>query len=304
VAEGAAQTVEGILERMKELAAQAASDNVDSTGRQRLDDEFDSLRSEITRIVNTTEFQNSKLLDGSFGTSVDTNVANSTILTGQDVYSADLAGTSADTYTVTDQTGAANQLQITNTDGDSQVVTLASDGKQSVTFDQFGITLNLEDAFARNSDGSAGNSNTAGDVVVTGSSGSFMVSSSGSYSSHDLVTLSGIDLTLSTLTIDGANGDLTSASAAQTTLTNLDTAVGKVSDAFADVGAAQNRIDFASANVDITVENFQAAESVIRDADMAFEVSQMTRYQILQQAGTAVLAQANQTPQSVLSLLR
>jgi flagellin len=91
---------------------------------------------------------------------------------------------------------------------------------------------------------------------------------------------------------------------AQAGLTSIDDAIAVVSSVFGDIGAAQNRIEYARSNTNITVENFQAAESVIRDADMAFEVTQMTKYQVLQQAGTAVLAQANQTTQGVLSLLR
>ena len=70
------------------------------------------------------------------------------------------------------------------------------------------------------------------------------------------------------------------------------------------IGAAQSRIEFAQSNVATTYQNVVAAESSIRDADMAFEMTQFTKAQILQQAGTAMLAQANQAPQSVLSLLR
>ena len=77
-----------------------------------------------------------------------------------------------------------------------------------------------------------------------------------------------------------------------------------ISTAFSDIGSVQNRIEYAQSNTNSTAENLLAAESVIRDVDMAAEVTQMTKFQILQQAGTSMLAQANQAPQGVLSLLR
>ncbi len=73
---------------------------------------------------------------------------------------------------------------------------------------------------------------------------------------------------------------------------------------FGDIGAAQNRLEYATQNVKTSIENFAAAESTIRDADMAAEMTELSRVQILQQAGTAMLAQANQAPQGVLQLLR
>ena len=84
----------------------------------------------------------------------------------------------------------------------------------------------------------------------------------------------------------------------------LHPAIDDISNALADIGTAANRIDFAFATAESTVENLSAAQSVIRDADLAFEVTQMTKFQILQQAGTAMLAQANASQQLVLSLLR
>ena len=79
---------------------------------------------------------------------------------------------------------------------------------------------------------------------------------------------------------------------------------GVVASAQGDIGAAQNRISYAQDNLKTSIQNYSAAESVIRDVDMADEMTKLTKNQILQQAGTAMLAQANQAPQSVLSLLR
>src|SRR5690606_32893468 len=87
-------------------------------------------------------------------------------------------------------------------------------------------------------------------------------------------------------------------------LAALDAALAKVDGLRSDLGAIQNRFESTIANLNNTVNNLSAARSRIEDADYAVEVSNMTRAQILQQAGTSVLAQANQVPQGVLSLLR
>jgi flagellin len=105
-------------------------------------------------------------------------------------------------------------------------------------------------------------------------------------------------------TITGGVGDIKTATAAQTALTNVDTAIGKVSDERAKLGAVQNRFEHKINNLSVAVENLSASESRIRDTDMAAEMMSFTRSQILSQAGTAMLAQANQAPQGVLSLLR
>jgi flagellin len=95
-----------------------------------------------------------------------------------------------------------------------------------------------------------------------------------------------------------------SAGARSGVIATLDTAIANVSDARSELGATQNRLEHTIANLQVASENLSASESRIRDADMAQEMVQFTRSQILQQAGTAMLAQANQVPQSVLSLLR
>jgi flagellin len=96
----------------------------------------------------------------------------------------------------------------------------------------------------------------------------------------------------------------TSNTTAQTAITNIDTAIKNVSTARATLGSVQNRLEHTVANLGVAVENLTASESRIRDADMASEMVNYTRNSILSQAGTAMLAQANQVPQSILQLLR
>jgi flagellin len=307
VAEGATQTISSIVDRMKELATQGASDNVDDAGRGRIKSEFNALQTEIDKIADTTKFQGKTLVNGNFGTSLDTNAANSTALAaGTGVYSASISGAAAGDYTISDSAVAG---EVTLTLGSTtQTLTGISDGKQSLNFSQFGVTVETDTNFTV-FDGTAAGSAKAKIVQVDAGSngGSFLVRSSGAYSTDDLVTLSNIDLNAAALSIDSGSITLTgngTASEYQTALTSLDSAISSINSAFGTIGAAQNRIEYAQQNTDAASLNLSAAESVVRDVDMAEEVTQMTKFQILQQAGTSMLAQANSAPQGVLSLLR
>lgn len=114
----------------------------------------------------------------------------------------------------------------------------------------------------------------------------------------DGVTAAGLGLDSTDIT------DKTNATAALAILTSGGTAQTRLNAVIGAIGAAENRLDYAAATLAVRVQNVQAAESVIRDTDVAQEMTQFTKLQILQQAGTAMLAQANSTPQSVLTLLR
>jgi flagellin len=141
------------------------------------------------------------------------------------------------------------------------------------------------------------------DYSATGASLTFQVGAG----SGDTLAISS-DLALDA---DGSSGifsgDLTAidvTSAASTAITTIDTAIADVSTARASLGATQNRLEHTVTNLSVAVENLSASESRIRDTDMAYEMVNFTRNQIMSQAGTAMLAQANQVPQSVLQLLR
>jgi len=115
-----------------------------------------------------------------------------------------------------------------------------------------------------------------------------------------LVTIDQLDS--STLTIDAI--DLTSSTLALAALTSIDAAIEKVADIRGNLGVAMNRLEYTVANINVMIENTVASESRIRDVDMAAEISNFTRLQILQQSGVSMLAQANAQPQSVLALLQ
>ncbi len=508
IMDGAAQNVQSILERMKELAAQSASDTVDSSARTKINNEYQSLSGELDRIVSTTKFEGATLLNGTFGSksttdgTVKTSASSliggdvsgvtvttaatyqnystlnaSVVVVGEtaptsvngDALTVDsqavvntltsapitltktasvatavaattnglaigggqtVTGVTATTAQVTgDYTlhatanGAVTDFQLTGPGGYSSTVAGVVDGAGSVTFTGGvvvtlaggkvqadytaldGKKINIRDSYTLNisgggatadsanivDDGSTKNAqfvnygfhiavptgggaaldgqtfsvtdqlalkltgvnansgqtqtqqvninaapanqqlafatfgvridlgagatdptlraqiNTGGknQVVQNGSrQAQFLVSSSQSYTGNDLISLSSIDLTAATLGVTTTGVDLTTGTGAQAALTTIDNAISTVGTAIGAIGAAENRINYANQNVMTAIQNFTAAKSAIKDVDMAAEMTTFSKNQILSQAGTAMLAQANQLGASVLSLLR
>jgi flagellin len=143
----------------------------------------------------------------------------------------------------------------------------------------------------------------SGQSVFSGSSRTFQIGAN----SGDTLALTFSALSASSVGSDGVNlstVSLTSQTAAAAAIDSLDSAIASVSSQRANLGANQNRLEHTIKNLAVSSENLSAAESRIRDTDMASEMVNFTRNQIMQQAGTSMLAQANQVPQSVLSLLR
>jgi len=198
-ADGAANETTGLLTRMRELAVQSSNGTLSSSDRTNLNTEYQALASEIDRISDVTEFNGSKLMDG---------------------------------------TGSAT------------------------TKFQVGIDV------------------TANDTINADLSGNW-----------DAATLT------------GGTGDLTTQANSNTAITNLDTAIDAVSTRRAAFGSLNNRLDVTISNLSTARENTTAANSRIRDVDVASETASMTRNQILSQAGVSMLAQANQMPQMALSLI-
>jgi flagellin len=292
IMDGAVQTISTVLDRLKELATQANSANVGNQAGK-LDLEFQALVGEIGRIAATTQYQGTSLINGGFGSTVDTNVANSTLLAaGTGVTGATLNGAAAGTYAFADTGGS-----IVVTAG-AVTQTLTGAANTTLNFDKVGVSISLGAGYT------AGNAD--GNVVVTAgaSTAAFQVGSSGSYGANDQITVTSVNLTTGASGINLSGTSVTSGANAQTALGRIDTAIGLISTALANIGAAESRFDFASANVAVTLQNVQAAESTIRDADMAYEMTQFTKNNILSQAAQSMLSQANQGSQGILQLLR
>jgi flagellin len=176
-----------------------------------------------------------------------------------------------------------------------ELATQAASANASANVDKIDAEAQaLKDEIDRISDATA----YAGAKLLDGTlaTQSFQVGSTAATYSQISVSFAGVCTT--SLTIDGLNleSDATGA------LTSVDLAIDTLNESRGALGAIQNRLGYASANLSTTIENVQAAESVIRDVDMAAEMTTFTKNQILLQAGTAMLAQANMAPQVVLSL--
>jgi flagellin len=297
VAEGAYDQISNMLVRLKELATQASSANAGSNVAK-ISSEGDALLSEIDRIANVTEYAGTKLLNGSFGVT-----ANSTTSTFN--AAAGFAGVeglqSGITYTIASVSTAAGVSTITAsatlnghlTTQSMTAVTNPADGTtKDVNFEALGLKIRLNDNF----DGGDG-----GTIVAkAGAASNFQVGAKNTGDDRIGITLNSVTTGVLGLTA----GMLSSSTNAQTALGTIDTAIGTLNSARGGIGAIQNRLGYAAANISTTIENVQSAESVIRDVDMASEMTSFTKTQILMQAGTAMLAQANQAPQNLLTLLR
>lgn len=203
VAEGGLNEIQNILVRLRELGVQSASDTIGAKERGYLDQEYKSLKEEIDRIANSTEFNGTYLLDG---------------------------------------TGGSLDFQV-NTGGDNLL------GVDRISFDAFKLDVNVD------------------------------------------------KLGLEELTVNTKFD-------AQRSLASIDMAVEKVSSVRGQLGAIENRLESTIKNTAISIENLSAARSRIKDVDIAEETSEMAKQNILMQAGTAMLAQANSVPKMALSLLQ
>jgi len=295
VAEGGYDQIGNMLTRLKELATQAASANAGSN-LDKLNDEANQLLLEIDRITASTEYAGSKLLDGSFGvtacttTSTLTGYVGATGLKANMTYDVAFAedGSNEATITATDEDGLVTEQTIVvsgledflDTDDDTQTKT--------INFSALGISVEINGA-------STGESIETEDATDT----EFQVGAKNTANDRISFTLTAVSTTSLSLDSDS----LLTAADAQTFLDSIDNAIDTLNNARGGIGAIQNRLGYASANLATTIENVQAAESVIRDVDMADEMTTFTKTQILLQAGTAMLAQANAAPQNILSLL-
>jgi flagellin len=286
---------------MKELATQAASSNTTPSDRINIADEVDTLELEIDRIANSTKYGSSALINGSFGT---TNVTTYGALASSfEVISVDVSGASAlTTYNVAISTTAVPGSRTMSIDDGTttQTVsvaynTIGNGSTQTLQFNNLGISVKVTAQYD-----TAAAPVTANGTMETGNLGeSFFQVGDENNANHQ------ISFAIGDMTTDGLNLslDVSSISGAQLALDDIDDAIGTLADRRADIGVTQNRFGFTIANLATSIENITASESVIRDADLAFETIAFTKNQILLQAGTAMLAQANLAPQIVLSLL-
>ncbi|MBI3090165.1 MAG: flagellin [Candidatus Tectomicrobia bacterium] len=304
-AEGAATEIGNILNRLRELAVQSASDQNDAAARTALDNERSALESEVDRIANSTEFNGTVLVNGSLGISVNATTLGSALSATNGVADIQASGASAAAiFTVTGATTTSLSLQGASS---TQVVTFSAVSGlgigefRTLNFSDLGIKVKLSAAYT-NGDAVAAATAANKDFGMT-ATGSSLFQVGANSGANNRITLSGTNLDLRVSGL-GITGNVTSQSNANTYIDTIDTAISDLNTALGDLGSFQNRVGFASGNVASAIENTAAAESVIRDADIAEETTNFTRAQILVQAGVSILSQANLSAQSVLPLLR
>lgn len=297
MAEGGADQIHTMLIRLKELATQAASYN-NLANLSEIDAEAQKLLSEINRIAQATKYLDTALLTG-FG------VKGAGTLTAANTYGFDVAGAAEGTYTIS-APAAGGSITVTK-NGVSQTLSVTS-GEQTLNFSTFGISLKTTQAFLAST---VANIATAfsGSIVVSGTTAAFQVGDKNNTYNQISFEISSIDYdVIGSVTVAGSAAQLNdvtldTVSHAQYALDIIDQAIADVNTVRGAIGAIQNRLGYTYANLQISVENLSAAESVIRDVDMAYEMVNFTKTQILMQSGTAMLAQANLAPQNVLALL-
>ena len=326
-AEGALTEVHDMLNRMVELAGKAANGTIDNeTDRAALQKEMNALLDEIDRIADSTDFNGIKLLNGDLAGMQITAPDGGFALTHSQVGTAG----QPDKYEI-DLTGLAFDKDGTVTvalGGKSYDVTVTA----GMSASDFGDALIAEINKDKPSDAAAGEytaSNTTGTITLT--SGTSAVPTSGELGAITMtgkaddagltlqigdtgddfnkvtVTIQNMDsesLGLDTLRDTGIMTQDAASAALDLVKNGANSAINTVSSVRADLGAMQNRLEHTINNLDVATENMESANSRIRDTDMAKEMMEYTKQNVLTQAAQAMLAQANQQPQSILQLLQ
>jgi flagellin len=328
-AEGALNETHSILQRMRELAVQAATDTNTDKDREAIQEEITQLVAELDRIADTTEFNTQKLLNGDFkgkifhiGANISQNItldiaemdAASLLLNVDSVdtggtgpvaasakfgdvsnyitFTAKEAGTAGNDITIVFKKAEAESGLSVSVDNDEKTITitLAIDSSSGE------ITSRLSDIFSALENNTEAKNLVSVELVGNGETLASITNDT------ETIQLSGGS--------DGDSGatngtiiDVSNQADANDAIDIIQTALDKVSTERSKLGALQNRLEHTINNLSVAAENLTAAESRIRDVDMAKEMMEFTKNQILIQAGTAMLANANVRPQSVLQLL-
>jgi flagellin len=301
-AEGSLGKIGDMVQRMRELAVQSSNATNSASDRGALQQEVSQLKSEIDRVAGTTNFNGTKLLDGSFTAAkfqVGANAGES--ITIASITNAQLAGMGSVTRASTQNSTAISDLtataagDVTINGTDIGALTAAGTNQER--------TAQVVDAINRVSTTTSVGAfyDATADKIVLTSSGNITIGGAGAAAK---VGISSADNATAAASANMASLDISSYGGAQLAIQQCDAALTQVNGARAQLGAIQSRFESAVSNIQIQSENTASAKSRITDTDFAAETANMTRSQILQQAGNAMLSQANQLPQQVLSLLR
>ena len=312
-AEGALSETQAIGQRMRELAVQSANGTYTDEDRALINQEFLQLKSEIDRIATDTEFNGNKVLNGSFSGKEITAGNGAEVENADSLPLADIFG-SVDTLEVAKLGEGTFEIKITKNNDDVTVELIdkanfndkeyvmdsfiIEDAEDSETFKLAGVEFELSQLETEVSDGQSATIS----FVNTAEKKEDGVTLQVGANKNQSIGVSVDNMRSRELGLGGVS--VATALDAQDAIQLIDDAVSRVSAQRADLGATQNRLEHTIASTDNTAENLQASESRIRDVDMAKEMMNLTRLNVLQQASQAMLAQANQAPQNVLSILK
>ena len=323
VAEGSLTEIGNNLQRIRELSVQSANATNSASDRAALNAEVKQLTAEIDRVAKQADFNGTKLLDGTFASQLFQVGANA----GQaiaidkvvDAKAASLGGGQFDSGSIAVAAPADGNTPVAFTamsiaNGTSGTISLAdltvpASGVDAATTQKAAVT-----ALAAHINGRLGETGVYAEANAAGTAVT-LTAVKQSKNASDVYANMTVAVTGGTYTGDNtapavpaskfvSNLDISTFKGAQQALEVVDKALTSVNGARADLGAIQNRFTSVVANLQTSSENLAASRSRIRDTDFAKETAELTRTQILQQAGTAMLAQANQVPQNVMSLLR
>ena len=302
IADGALSEVSDMLQRMNELAIKSANGIMSENDRATVQKEVAQLKEEVTRVSETTEFNGQKLLNGEFDLKGYTDQLGITVNT----YSKDVPVKeyTIDTLTVTKETVDGEDVYTVDADNFVAGADFPEGAKVDIRdslltikgSNNFELTLDLADATFD----AAGNLDLSGlkiDVMGIGAMRLQIGANEGQVLAVNIPAMNLRNMGIENMDVSTKEGALDG-------ISRLDGAVKYVSEIRGRLGAYQNRLESTVSSLDITHENMTAAYSRIMDVDMAEEMTQYTTYQVLTQAGTSMLAQANERPSQVLQLLQ
>ena len=318
IADGAMSEVHDILQRMNELAVKSANGTLSEDDRKKIDEEIQALKDEIERIGNTTQFNGKNLLDGSFELKGYTDQPAVTVdyyregMLSGDYVIKEIKPVYDENGFLTDETEVvsmdANGLPIEgilDPNGDE-----IKDYKVTVNYDQLTITApeGFEIKFTLNKDKLTETPNTdpqqydsIKDLSVNLTGIGSMTLQVGANQDH---TLELCMPAINEKNLGLAHTDVLTQENSMKAIEEIASAISFVSSIRGALGAYQNRLEHTTSNLDVTSENMTSAYSRIMDVDMATEMTKYSSYQVISQAATSMLAQANERPSQVLQLLQ
>jgi flagellin len=284
-AEGGHKEIEEILQRMREIAIQSANDTNSSQDRGNLTAEMDALRTEIDRIAGVTTWASNSVMDGGGSTSKTFSLQIGAATGAKNQIAVAIGAMDATTLGVTLAVSTTATTVASGMTLDNAGIT---NGKQTITISSSAVATVAGTAMTATADAAALSKqiNETDALIAAGVS--------------SVVTTDGkVEISYGT-----SHGHLQSSKAAMDVVKNVDAAILKVNTQRSELGAVSNRLSHTVSNMTNISTNLSAARGGIEDADFALETTNLAKNQILQQASTAMLAQANASKQNVLSLLQ